>query len=240
MYKKKKKEKKKYIPYIILLVLLLLSYVETKEIFNFTLSIRDLIYFKYNKLPNSNFELSYNNEIKSSLEELSNLNKLETSLTDFSITYGAVIERDNNSFLNNFIINKGKKDNIELNSAVVDTFGLIGTITKVNDVTSTVSLITNPSKYNNISIRILGNDEVNKILKVENNEFIIEGINKNLDIKIGDKVVTNGLSNKYPSGILVGEIESLEMDNYSISKKAKVLLASNPNNLRYVAILKRK
>ena len=36
-----------------------------------------------------------------------------------------------------------------------------------------------------------------------------------------DKIITNGLSNKFPSGLLIGEIISLEEDYYGISKNKK-------------------
>ena len=94
---------------------------------------------------------------------------------------------------------------------------------------------------NSISVKVKGSDyELNKILKVKNGNLIIEGINKNINIQIGDKIITNGLSNKFPSGITIGEVFMVNEDLYSISNIATVSLSANIDNLRFVAILKRK
>ena len=162
-------------------------------------------------------------------------------MSEYDIIYATVVERNNFYWLNTLVINKGSMDGVEEGLAVVDNSGLIGAISDVSNATSTVKLITLDDKYNSISVKVKGNDyELNKILKVKDGNLIIEGINKNINIQIGDKIVTNGLSNKFPSGITIGEVSMVNEDLYSISNIATVSLSANINNLRFVAILKRK
>ena len=58
-------------------------------------------------------------------------------------------------------------------------------------------------------------------------------------VKVGDKVVTSGLTTKFPSGIIIGSIIEIEKDYYDTSNVATVFLASDIDNLRFVAVLKR-
>lgn len=240
--KKKKKKNKKYnilISMLIILLLYILSYIEIENFFNINVMIRDLFYGKYHTLNEIDINIALNDEASSSINELKKMLDIENILIDFVPLYASVIERNNNYYMESFVINKGSFDGIEENMAVVDNYGLVGTISKVSLYTSNVSLITSPSKYNNISVEIIGEEKVNKMLKVKNNKLVIDGINKNAKISENDKVFTNGLSNKYPSGILIGYIETLELDNNSVYKNASVKLYSNIENLKYVAVLKR-
>ena len=164
---------------------------------------------------------------------------IDFSLTDYDYVYAAVIERKNDFFLDEITINKGEKDGIREGMAVVDYNGLVGTIEKTTFYTSVVKLITNSSKYNNISVKVVGEEILNKILTVSNNKMIIEGIDKDSKVKVGDKIVTSGLTTKFPSGIIIGTIIEIEKDYYDTSNVATVFLASDIDNLRFVAVLKR-
>ena len=69
---------------------------------------------------------------------------------------------------------------------------------------------------------------------------IVQKLFGTLCIQVGDKIVTNGLSNKFPSGIAIGKVSSINEDLYNVSNIATVTLDANIDNLRFVAILKRK
>lgn len=244
MYNKRKKKKSsknsKAILLVTFIVLFFLSYLEVKNILNFNFFIRDLIYGKYNSIKSNDIKIILDENIKSSYEEMKNLVNIKNTLSDFDFIYASVIERDSNHFLESFTINKGASDGVEVGDAVVDFSGLVGTVVNVNMLSSSVSLITNPSKFNNISVKIVGDEIVNKTLKVESGELLIDGINKNSKIKENDKVLTSGLSNLYPEGIIIGTIKNIKLDSYSVYKTASVNISSNIENLRYVAILRRE
>ena len=76
-------------------------------------------------------------------------------------------------------------------------------------------------------------------LAFSNNNLVINNLDKNISDISNSFVYTSGLSDKFPSGILIGRISSLENDVYNVSKTATVDLASDINNLRFVAVLKR-
>ena len=74
----------------------------------------------------------------------------------------------------------------------------------------------------------------------ENDKLVINGIENDVSLKEGAVVYTSGLSDIYPSGIVIGEITRIENDNYGISKRAYVESKVVFDNLRFVSVLERK
>ena len=111
---------------------------------------------------------------------------------------------------------------------------MIGKVLSVSSNTSIIKLITGF----NSPIMVTIND-LEKVLEVKNYNLFIKGINQNDNIKIGDKVLTNGLMNDFPNGILIGEIEKIDKENDDVGYIAKVKLSDNLNDLRFVSVLKR-
>lgn len=243
--KKSKKTKKaffikgKYFYLFSLLALLIFSYFEMSNGIYVTGYLKDVLFYPTRMVDDTSFVEEVDAEIKSENDELRKMLSVGKSLTDYEPIYATVVERNSSYWFNTLTINKGSYDGIKEGMAVVDYSGLVGNIEKVSFGTSVVKLITSNQKYNNISVKINSKEGINKILTVSNNNLVIEGINKNSDILIGDSVVTNGLSNKFPSGILVGKVTFLESDSYNVSNIAYVEPAANLENVRFVAVLKR-
>ena len=190
MYKKVKKKGKKVkkniknlLISLFIFFLFILSYIEVKNIFNLNIMMRDFFYGKYYSISDNNISITLNEEMKETLDELKKMLEIKNTLSEFEMTYAVAIQRNSINYMNSFIINKGSLDGIENGMAVVDLNGLIGTISKTGLYTSNVSLITVPSKFNNISVEIVGEERINKTLKVLDNELVIDGINKNAKVE---------------------------------------------------------
>lgn len=243
MKKKRKRKKyfieKKYLYIFLVFILLALAYFEVSKNSYISGYFKDILFYPTRKIEDYSFSNTINDEIKKENIELKKALNIEKTLTDYELYYATVIERNNAYWYDTVTINKGKKDGIEKEMAVVDSYGLVGSIISVSNNTAIVKLITNSDKYNEFSAKITGVNEVNKVISVSNNKLQIKGIAKDLKITVGDKVVTNGLSNKFPSGLLIGEIIALEDDYYGISNNAIIKPAANIENLRFVAVLKR-
>lgn len=242
--RKKNKLKKiinnKYLYLGVFLFLIVISYLTITDNINIEKYFRDVLFYPAKYISSVSFVDDVNGELEKENADLRRMLDVKESLSSYDIIYSVVIERNNSYWNNSVTINKGSLDGIEKGMAVVDYKGLVGTVEKVNSNNSLIKLITSSDKYNNVSVKILGNKEINKLLKISNNKFIIEGINKNIELKVGDKVVTNGLSNKFPSGITVGEISSIDSDFYNVSNIATVSISADIDNMRFVAVLKRK
>ena len=136
-----------------------------------------------------------------------------------------VILRDMYSFYDELVINVGSKDNINIYDSVICNGSLVGIVTKVNDKTSNVKLIS--SNYN-ISVKI-GNTYGNL------NKGIVTMIDKYSDISVGDLVYTSGLDNIL-SDIYIGKVKDVSLDEDGLSNKVIIEYEDNCN-LNYVYVV---
>lgn len=236
--KRKKKSKKTYddkILLIIIIFLLIFSYFELTNDFRFGGIIRDILFNSTKYIETNKLLDSFNEDIIEENNELKSMMGIDYSLKDFNIVYASIVERNNSYWLNEITINKGKIDGVNDECVVVTENGLIGKVISSSTSTSKVRLIT--SDDNSISVKI---KKKNKILTTNNNNLIIRGINDKDKIKIGDKVLTSGLSDIYPEGILIGQITELNKEKNGVGYIAKVKLSQDIDNIRFVAVLKRE
>lgn len=183
--------------------------------FLYNFKLKDFLYYK-DSINKKNFLIDY-------LEK-----KIEVySLSDFDLLNAKVTyDKDN------FIIDKGLLDGVLKDQVVVTDNYLIGKIESVSYKESVVKLITSDSNYISVSI-----NNSNKLLNRENNNLVIRGINKGDDIKIGDLVLTSGLSNIYPKELLIGEISNIEDDETYTGYIAKVKNYIDINNIKDITVI---
>lgn len=182
-------------------------------------------------------------ELKIDLEEIKRLSEIKTINSDFSIINASVIERNRSYWFNSLTIDKGESDGIILDMAVINKDGLIGRISKVNKLTSEIKLITTNDVNSKISVVIENNDK--NIYGIMNgydndtNSLKVTLTTKNIDIKEGSFVKTTGMGGVFPSGIIIGKVESSKSDKYDVGKIVLVRPIVEINDLRYVGVLKK-
>ena len=201
---------------------------------------------KYKKLKNKyksteNLRLE-NSELKKEIKELKKSLELKNILSDYEKINSVTLNRNLGYWYRNITIDKGKKDGVIKNMAVVNSDGLIGTIYKTSNHTSTVQLLTS-NQFNKISVKIeVGDKYVYALLtkyNEEDNTFVLEGVSENTEIPVDSKVTTTGMGSIFPSVILVGKVVSIDTDNYDLAKIIKVKSNVNFNDINIVTILKR-
>ena len=232
--RKKKNKRKKNKLLIIILLLLFFSYFELTSDIRLGGLIRDVIFYPTRNIEEHKLLNSLTEEYKSENKELKDLIDINYSLKDFDIKYATVIERNNSYWLNEVTINKGKVDGIDKNYIVVTENGLVGIVISSSFLTSKVKLITNSNSY--ISVKI---NNKNKVLSNKNNELIVKGINEKDNIRKEDRVITSGLSDLYPEGLLIGTIKAIYKESDGVGYYAEVKPSQDLNNLRFVALIKR-
>lgn len=218
---------------IFIIILLLLNFILKQDYIYY---LRDYIYDTNNNVIVFKEE---NNALKKEIKELKKL--LELKNTNYKLKYASVISRNTKDYFEEVIIDVGKKDGIKENLAVITKDGLIGKIIKVTNKTSTVRLITSSNIYNKISVNIeADNKSVTGIITSYDsltNSLTIEGITENVNIQTGSLVTTTGLSDIYPSGILVGRVSRVMKDNFDLAYILKVEPTENLSSFHYVAVI---
>ena len=175
---------------------------------------------KFSSSINSYFNLIKENEklVKENLQ----LKKMEskyifTQINEDklnSISSAKVIVNSINKSKNIIIIDKGKLDSINLEMGVISSEGVVGIVKNVtNNYASIISLLNTDLKLNAIlknssTIGSITWDGLNsRILKLND-------IPLSSSIKVGDTVVTGGMSFYFPKGVPIGKI--IDYDNRSL------------------------
>ena len=188
--------------------------------------------------------IAENTELKRQLDALKQELNINYTLTDYDYVNATVTSRNINYWYNTITINKGSKDGIKVEMPVINSNGLLGKVINTTNYTSTVRLITTSDTNNKISVSIISdNEKLNGVINGYNFDtktLLVEGISNTKTVRIGDFVYTSGLGGVFPSGILVGTVESITTDSYDLSKIINVKLSANFDDINFVSVLKRK
>ena len=185
-----------------------------------------------------------NQELQKEIDELKQQLELNATLSEEQVLNATVIERNVGYWYHTITLDKGKKNGVEENMAVVTSKGLIGKIIKVSNFTSTVKLLTSEDIHNKISVKIqVGDSFVYGLLTGYNQEkkvYEVEGISENVTIEMGALVTTTGLGEMFSSGILVGKVSGVTTDQFDLGMMVEVSTDVDFDNIGFVTILKRK
>ncbi len=207
------------------------------------------IYQKYKELRSAEEGIAQKNariaELEKENKELKESLELRESLLDYDTINATVVNRNVGYWYDKLIINKGKKDGIEAKMAVVINNGIIGYISEVSNFSSNVQLLTTDNLKNKISVKVdLGNGEYANGLLIEYDSdkglYKIEGISYSGTIPEKAVVTTTGLSDNFPSGILIGYVKETTTDNFDLGKIVEVIPSVDFDKISYVTVLKRK
>lgn len=205
------------------------------------------IYKKYKKLKEKsdkvNSIIASNENLKDEVKKLKDSLKLNTTLSDNVLVNATIVYRNIGYWYEEITIDRGSKDGIKEDMAVITSKGLIGRTSKVSRHSSTVKLLSNDNMNNKISVKIKIEDDYvyGLISKYDSkkNVYTVEGISENVEIPAGADVVTTGMGAIFPSGLLIGKVEKITTDNFDLSKVIEVKSSVNYDDIDYVTVVKR-
>ena len=146
-----------------------------------------------------------------------------------------IIARDAIGGLKTIMINKGAKDLIEKDQAVVTHRGVVGRCIDVSQNTSRVLLVTDI------------NSSVDALVQRTRSRGIVEGRGTSLcelnyvanteEVMVGDLVVTAGLCGIFPKGLPIGTVSHIEQNNVGLFQYIELKPRVDLNKLEEVSIL---
>lgn len=176
-------------------------------------------------------------------QALKDLLDLNTTLVEYDLLNSTVISRSHASFNQSIVIDVGAQDGIATHMAVLNAQGVIGVVETVNDNSSIVKLMTNEDSLNKYSvlIQIDSTTTINAVLEGYSSEdatFEVRLLDSSVSIDEGMKVITSGLGEIIPTGLLIGTIERIEDRSTTLSVIAHVKPAADFTHLNYVSVVK--
>ncbi|MDD3806760.1 MAG: rod shape-determining protein MreC [Candidatus Marinimicrobia bacterium] len=109
--------------------------------------------------------------------------------------------------VNSLLLNKGKKDSVDVNDPVLNVQGLVGRIFFVGESSSLAQLLVDPNLR--VSVKIQPSGAKGILQWYGKNRFLIADISSTLEVKPGNLVVTSGYSDIYPNDLPVGIVSEL-------------------------------
>lgn len=197
------------------------------------------------QLDNLARESAMNEVLTEELNDLKELLDMDYLPTEYQVKYTNVISRDAENWNNQLTINLGKISGIQEGMAVVNAKGMIGTVTNVSEISSTVTLLSTETGKSQLPVMILSGDNeyyglLNRYdLKTHNYRVtLLSDVEK---IEKDAKVVTSGLGGegKSPKGILLGTVENYTIGDEATESVCMVKPSVNFDSLSHVAVVQR-
>ncbi|XKE96072.1 rod shape-determining protein MreC [Metaplanococcus flavidus] len=183
-------------------------------------------------------------DLRSENDQLKEIVGKEADLRDYNPIQATVIARNPDQWEEKVILNKGESDGVMENMAVMTAQGLIGKVTLVTATTSTVELISTQNPNYRVSSMVIGGEEgVFGLIEgydAERRELLLKRIDAQIELEVGQQVVSSGLGGIFPKGLIIGEITEITIDEFGLTKLAYVKPAADFTLLNHVMIADRE
>jgi rod shape-determining protein MreC len=148
-----------------------------------------------------------------------------------------VVMHDMTGWFQTLVIDKGSNDGITPDMPVVNDEGLVGRILDVSNHNCRVLLVTDPGSSVDAVVQ---RNRVRGILSGKDaNGCLLKYVRGNLDIQVGDLVVSSGKDGIYPKGLRLGVIQGAYKDPVDLFQKIDVKPLVRLSALEEVLIIKR-
>ena len=146
-----------------------------------------------------------------------------------------IINKGMKTNLSSLTIDVGLNHGVNVNQAVLTPEGIVGKTIETGNSSSIVQFISDNNFR--LSVRVLPSGAVG-ILRWDNNNMCkIFEIQKNVEINIGDRVITSGFSKIYPPKLPVGIVSGVYDERGSYQKVVNVEIQSDIESIQNVFVV---
>ena len=139
---------------------------------------------------------------------------------------------------NYLTINKGLRDSIQVDMGVIGKDGVVGIVSAVGEKYSLVVPIIHTGM--NLSCRLKTNHYISRTQwdGMRHDQVNLEDISRHVSVEVGDTVVTSGLTNVFPEGIMVGVVEETNMTENDNYHRTTLHIATDYKTVKYVQVIR--
>lgn len=150
--------------------------------------------------------------------------------------YGArIIARDPGPSSTTLTIDRGARDGVTRGMAVVAPEGVVGRVAEVSHTASRVALVTDH------------NSGIDAIVDRSRARGVVQGssdggcsmnyLNRDADVKVGDRVLTSGLDGVFPKGMVIGEVVEIGHRHRGLLQSARLSPSAALDRLEEVLLI---
>ncbi|UVK78957.1 MAG: cell shape determining protein MreC [Sodalis sp. Ffu] len=148
-----------------------------------------------------------------------------------------VISTSTDPYSDQVVIDKGTDNGVYVGQPVISDKGVVGQVIATNKLTSRVLLLCDASHA--LPIQVLRNDI--RVIMVGNGcrkDLQLKHLPNNIDIRVGDVLVTSGLGGRFPEGYPVAVVSSVKVDTQRAYTVIQARQTAGLSHLRYMLLLR--
>lgn len=179
------------------------------------------------------------------VKELERENQQLTAQANFAVQFpqlrlipARVISRDPRSLSKYFVINRGAEDGVQVGMAAVSPDFLVGLVTAVEAKTARVTLIVDESMQ--VGVLLQDDPRAQGILYGQwqkGGRLTMEYVERNITVPPNARIITSGLTQRVPKGLLVGVAANVKKDEQQDYQEIEVLPLTDFDGLESVTII---
>jgi len=155
--------------------------------------------------------------------------------SSFKVVAARVIARSLDSWSSVVIIDKGSNSGIKRYMPVISYLGLVGRVVDTTSTTSKIMLINDPNL--SVSALVERSRQEGLISGALGAALIMKYLPKEADIKKDDTIITSGLTEAYPKGLLIGRVIDVGSELSGLMRYAVIKPAVNLSSIEEVLII---
>jgi rod shape-determining protein MreC len=155
----------------------------------------------------------------------------------FQSVAARIIGQDSSSEGFSYFINVGERDGLKARMPVVSDHGVVGTISNVFYRSALVVTLLDPSH------------DLDGLVVRSRARLIVEGkgapllgrlkyLDRSEDIRVGDEIITSGIDEVFPKGLLIGHVVKVSRPQVGVSQEAELRPAVDFGKLEEVLVLR--
>lgn len=154
----------------------------------------------------------------------------------YPVLAAEVIGRDPRAWFDTVVIDRGKRDGVRENLAVINHQGLVGKVQRVTQLTATVKLLVDRS------FRVSAMDAITQDVgglegRGPEGVVVVFSHNREARVSAGDPVVTSGLGGLIPPRLYIGSVESVTIASQGLTRLATIRPAVTFHRLDLVQVV---
>lgn len=188
------------------------SYIDLREVRRQNLSLKEEV----SRLKQEEMLLS---EAKRENERLHRLLQMRDNVAVPTVA-AMVIGKDPSNWFRSILIDKGTREGVSRDSAVLCPQGLVGRVIEVMEQTSRVQLITDP----NCAVgALIQRTRVGGVVVGEVGPYCrLKFLPRDAEVSVGDLVLTSGLGGLSPKGIPIGLVTAVQKKENALFQEAQL------------------
>lgn len=162
---------------------------------------------------------------------------IETSRLPYAFRNAKVINNSFSRSKNHLTINKGSKQGIAVDMGVITSTGIVGIVNSVSANYATIQSVLNTNSQVNAKLKNTDHFGILKWNTGSPYEAQLVDIPKQVNLKQGDSIVTDGKSTIFPEGIMIGTIKEINLDSNEDYYLLTIALSADMTNVRHVYVI---